>query len=40
MLWKFKFCFLELSEIIFTNIFDPRLVETAFAGPMDTEGQL
>lgn len=41
MLCKCKFCFLELFDIFFfTNIFHPRLVETALAKPMHTEVQL
>ena len=37
---EFKFCFLELSRISFSNIFDPQLVEHTDAEPKDTKGQV
>ena len=37
---EFKFCFLELSRISFSNIFDPQLVEDTDAEPKDTKGQV
>ena len=37
---KFKFCFLEFSGILFSNIFNLWLVEYVDAEPMDTEGPL
>ena len=37
---KFKFFCLELSGIFFLNIFNPKLVESIDAEPMDTEGTL
>ena len=37
---KFKFCFLELTgNFFFSNVFDPRLVESMDAEPADMEGQ-
>ena len=37
---KFKFCFLKLSGIYFSNIFDPSLVESVVAETADREGWL
>ena len=37
---KFKFCFFDLSGILFPNIFDLQLVESANAEPTDIEGHL
>lgn len=36
---KFKFCFLKPSGF-FLNIFDPQLVESTHAEPVNTEGQM
>lgn len=39
MCGKFKFCLLKLSGIFFSNIFNPRLVESIDAPPAGTKGQ-
>ena len=40
-LGKFRFCFLELSEIFFKTILHLRFVESSIDGkPTDMEGQL
>ena len=38
VLSKFKFCLLELSGVSFSNIFNPRLVESMDSEPKNMEG--